>query len=49
MTGPGLKSPEERTMDYLEEVAIECARGIANKKILLKKEKGMMQSKFSLI
>uniref|UniRef100_A0A8B9LFZ6 enoyl-CoA hydratase n=1 Tax=Astyanax mexicanus TaxID=7994 RepID=A0A8B9LFZ6_ASTMX len=23
--GPGLKGPEERTMEYLEEVAIECA------------------------
>lgn len=44
ITGPGLKSPEERTMDYLEEVAIECARGIVNKKIPLRKEKGTMQS-----
>uniref|UniRef100_A0A3Q3KAW9 Trifunctional enzyme subunit alpha, mitochondrial n=1 Tax=Monopterus albus TaxID=43700 RepID=A0A3Q3KAW9_MONAL len=43
--GPGLKSPEERTIDYLEEIAIECARGIVNKKIPLHKEKGMMQSK----
>uniref|UniRef100_A0A3Q1GBM2 Trifunctional enzyme subunit alpha, mitochondrial n=1 Tax=Acanthochromis polyacanthus TaxID=80966 RepID=A0A3Q1GBM2_9TELE len=41
--GPGLKSPEERTIDYLEEIAIECARGIANKKISLRKEKGRMQ------
>ena len=24
--GPGLKSPEERTMEYLEEVAVETAR-----------------------
>lgn len=45
ITGPGLKSPEERTMEYLEEVAIECARGIVNKKISLRKEKGTMQSK----
>lgn len=43
--GPGLKSPEERTIDYLEEVAIECARGIVSKKIPLRKEKGRMQSK----
>lgn len=43
--GPGLKSPEERTINYLEEVAIECARSIVNKKIPLRKEKGMMQSK----
>lgn len=45
ITGPGLKSPEERTINYLEEVAIECARGIVNKKIPLRKEKGTMQSK----
>ncbi|XP_062506563.1 trifunctional enzyme subunit alpha, mitochondrial-like isoform X2 [Corticium candelabrum] len=28
--GPGTKSPEERTMDYLEEVAIQAARGLAD-------------------
>jgi len=43
-TGPGLKSPEERTIDYLEEVAIEYARGIVNKKIAIRKEKGRMES-----
>jgi len=26
--GPGVKSPEERTRDYLEEVAIETARSL---------------------
>ncbi|XP_053701176.1 hydroxyacyl-CoA dehydrogenase trifunctional multienzyme complex subunit alpha b [Synchiropus splendidus] len=41
--GPGLKSPEERTIDYLEEVAVQCARGIASKKIQLAKPKGTMQ------
>ncbi|XP_078797375.1 hydroxyacyl-CoA dehydrogenase trifunctional multienzyme complex subunit alpha b isoform X1 [Oryzias latipes] len=41
--GPGLKSPEERTIEYLEEVAVECAKGIVNKKIALHKEKSMMQ------
>ncbi|XP_028995186.1 hydroxyacyl-CoA dehydrogenase trifunctional multienzyme complex subunit alpha b [Betta splendens] len=41
--GPGLKSPEERTIEYLEEVAIDCARGIANKKISLRKEKGAVK------
>jgi len=30
--GPGLKPPEERNMDYLEEVAIKIAGDIANKK-----------------
>lgn len=47
--GPGLKSPEERTMEYLEEVAIEYARGIANNKITLTKPKSMMQSKLHWI
>lgn len=28
--GPGLKSPEERTMEYLEEVAVETARDLAS-------------------
>ncbi|XP_061600384.1 hydroxyacyl-CoA dehydrogenase trifunctional multienzyme complex subunit alpha b [Cololabis saira] len=41
--GPGLKSPEERTMEYLEEVAVEYARGIVNKKISLRKQKNMTQ------
>ncbi|CAL8287633.1 unnamed protein product [Gadus morhua 'NCC'] len=41
--GPGLKGPEERTIEYLEEVAIEFARGIVAKKIPLTKEKGTMQ------
>ncbi|KAL6477917.1 hypothetical protein MHYP_G00137520 [Metynnis hypsauchen] len=41
--GPGLKSPEERTIEYLEEIAVDCARGIVNKKIPLTKEKNMMQ------
>lgn len=47
--GPGLKSPEERTIDYLEEVAIQCAKGIVDKKISLTKEKGTMQSKFRVL
>ncbi|XP_034051391.1 hydroxyacyl-CoA dehydrogenase trifunctional multienzyme complex subunit alpha b [Thalassophryne amazonica] len=41
--GPGLKSPEERTMDFLEEVAIDCAKGIVSKTIPLHKAKGIMQ------
>ncbi|KAL2098927.1 hypothetical protein ACEWY4_005407 [Coilia grayii] len=41
--GPGLKSPEERTIDYLEEVAIDVARGIASKKVPLTKDKSLMQ------
>ncbi|KAJ8342149.1 hypothetical protein SKAU_G00320770 [Synaphobranchus kaupii] len=41
--GPGLKSPEERTMEYLEEVAVGYAKDIANKKIKLSRKKGMME------
>ncbi|KAI4875118.1 hypothetical protein NFI96_025238 [Prochilodus magdalenae] len=41
--GPGLKSPEDRTIEYLEEIAVDYARGIVNKKIPLTKEKNMMQ------
>ena len=43
--GPGLKSPEERTIDYLEEVAVGLAKGLANKKVSVKKQKGLMESK----
>ena len=45
-SGPGLKSPEERTIEYLEEVAVGCARDIANKKIKLTKNKGLMESEW---
>ncbi|XP_077443508.1 hydroxyacyl-CoA dehydrogenase trifunctional multienzyme complex subunit alpha a [Stigmatopora argus] len=41
--GPGLKPAEERTIDYLEEVAVNVAKGIANKKVSLSKEKSVMQ------
>ncbi|XP_043998525.1 hydroxyacyl-CoA dehydrogenase trifunctional multienzyme complex subunit alpha b [Gambusia affinis] len=41
--GPGLKSPEERTIEYLEEIAIECARGIVNKSISIEQKKNVMQ------
>ncbi|XP_066482854.1 trifunctional enzyme subunit alpha, mitochondrial [Tiliqua scincoides] len=41
--GPGIKSPEERTVEYLEEVAITFARGLANKTISRKKDKGLIK------
>ncbi|XP_042307592.1 trifunctional enzyme subunit alpha, mitochondrial isoform X2 [Sceloporus undulatus] len=41
--GPGIKSPEERTLEYLEEVAITFARGLANKTVSRKKDKGLVQ------
>jgi len=31
--GPGLKPPEERTIEYLEEVAVTFAKGLSDKKI----------------
>ncbi|NWI12963.1 ECHA enzyme, partial [Crypturellus soui] len=43
--GPGLKSAEARTMEYLEEVAVGFARGLANKTVSTKKPKGLIQSK----
>nr|XP_004663789.1 trifunctional enzyme subunit alpha, mitochondrial [Jaculus jaculus] len=41
--GPGIKPPEERTIEYLEEVAITFAKGLADKKISLKRNKGLME------
>uniref|UniRef100_A0A8C5TDS3 enoyl-CoA hydratase n=1 Tax=Malurus cyaneus samueli TaxID=2593467 RepID=A0A8C5TDS3_9PASS len=41
--GPGLKTPEARTIEYLEEVAIGFARGLANKTVSAKRSKGLMQ------
>nr|XP_061843168.1 trifunctional enzyme subunit alpha, mitochondrial-like [Nerophis lumbriciformis] len=41
--GPGVKPAEERTIEYLEEVAVGVAKGIANKKVPLSKEKSLMQ------
>ncbi|XP_066533572.1 hydroxyacyl-CoA dehydrogenase trifunctional multienzyme complex subunit alpha a isoform X1 [Hoplias malabaricus] len=41
--GPGLKNPEERTIEYLEEVAVGVAKGLANKKVTVEKKEGLMQ------
>uniref|UniRef100_F6TVY8 Trifunctional enzyme subunit alpha, mitochondrial n=1 Tax=Equus caballus TaxID=9796 RepID=F6TVY8_HORSE len=41
-TGPGLKPPEERTIEYLEEVAVTFAKGLADKKISPKRDKGLV-------
>lgn len=43
-TGPGLKPPEEQTVEYLEEVAITFAKGLADKKISPKRDKGLVES-----
>lgn len=41
--GPGIKSPEERTIEYLEEVAVTFAKGLADRKISPKQNKGLME------
>lgn len=40
-----MKTPEARTIEYLEEVAIDFARGLANRTVSAKRSKGLMQSK----
>lgn len=40
-----MKTPEARTIEYLEEVAIGFARGLANKTVSAKRSRGLMQSK----
>uniref|UniRef100_A0A3Q0SZP5 Hydroxyacyl-CoA dehydrogenase trifunctional multienzyme complex subunit alpha a n=1 Tax=Amphilophus citrinellus TaxID=61819 RepID=A0A3Q0SZP5_AMPCI len=37
--GPGLKTPQEQTIEYLEEVAVGVAKDLANKKIPVIREK----------
>uniref|UniRef100_A0A8C9EN79 enoyl-CoA hydratase n=1 Tax=Pavo cristatus TaxID=9049 RepID=A0A8C9EN79_PAVCR len=41
--GPGVKAPEARTIEYLEEVAIGFARGLANRTVSAKRSKGLVQ------
>ncbi|XP_033505127.2 hydroxyacyl-CoA dehydrogenase trifunctional multienzyme complex subunit alpha a [Epinephelus lanceolatus] len=41
--GPGIEPTEERAIRYLEEVAVDVAKGIAKKKVPLTKEKSLMQ------
>ena len=40
-----MKAPEARTIEYLEEVAIGFARGLANRTVSAKRSKGLIQSK----
>ncbi|CAF4758109.1 unnamed protein product [Pieris macdunnoughi] len=40
--GPGLVEPQENTMKYLEQVAIQVAKDIASGKIKTERKKGMM-------
>lgn len=41
--GPGIKSPEERTIEYLEEVAVNFAKGLADRKVSAKQSKGLIE------
>ncbi|XP_021018742.1 trifunctional enzyme subunit alpha, mitochondrial [Mus caroli] len=41
--GPGVKSPEERTIEYLEEVAVNFAKGLADRKVSAKQSKGLVE------
>ncbi|NXJ32340.1 ECHA enzyme, partial [Ciconia maguari] len=41
--GPGVKTPEARTIEYLEEVAVGFARGLANRTVSAKRSKGLIQ------
>ena len=45
--GPGLKSPEERTLEYLEEMAINTAKDIASGKIKINRKRPLVESKSS--
>ncbi|XP_047601166.1 trifunctional enzyme subunit alpha, mitochondrial [Lutra lutra] len=45
--GPGLKPPEERTIEYLEEVAVTFAKGLSDKKISIKRDKGLVDKLIS--
>ena len=44
--GPGLKSPEIRTLEYLEEVAIFMAQQIASGKIKISRKRPLPESQF---
>ncbi|XP_038607369.1 trifunctional enzyme subunit alpha, mitochondrial [Tachyglossus aculeatus] len=41
--GPGLKTPEERTIEYLEEVAVTFAKDLADKKVSAKRSKSLVE------
>uniref|UniRef100_A0A8C7EPY3 enoyl-CoA hydratase n=1 Tax=Neovison vison TaxID=452646 RepID=A0A8C7EPY3_NEOVI len=42
--GPGLKPAEERTIEYLEEVAVTFAKGLSDKKISIKRDRGLVDT-----
>ena len=44
--GPGLKSADERTLEYLEEVAVATAKQLANGSLKVKRQRPLAESKF---
>lgn len=44
--GPGLKPGPERTLEYLEEVAVDIAEQLASEKLKPKRKKPLMESEF---
>ncbi|XP_029794013.1 trifunctional enzyme subunit alpha, mitochondrial [Suricata suricatta] len=45
--GPGLKPSEERTIEYLEEVAVTFAKELSDKKLSPKRDKGLVEKLMS--
>lgn len=47
--GPGLKPPQERTLEYLEEVAVKIAKELATGKLKPKRDRPLPESKKELL
>ena len=43
--GPGLKTPEEGTLEYLEEVAVDIAKQLASGKLKPNRKRPLVESK----
>lgn len=42
--GPGLKAPEENTLEYLEEVAVDIAKQMASGKLKPNRKRPLVES-----
>lgn len=42
--GPGIKPSEERTLEYLEEVAVKIAQDLADKKMKINRTRPLFES-----
>ena len=45
--GPGTNSPAERTLEYLEEVAVNTAKQLADKKLKIDRKRPLAERKYS--